>query len=224
MMLTKRTAALSDDERQRLRTMLDASYEGDFSDADWEHALGGVHFLVVDADEIVSHASVVERTLIAGEIPLRTGFVEAVATVAGHRRRGCATTLMRAAGEHIRLDYALGSLCTGERAFYERLGGNGGAGRRSSAPASGGCERLTKTTPSWCCALPPRPLSILRRGSAASGELATCGDCARPINLVPTSSSETPRCSWSFPCDRARAPSLPPGRVARALCGESRLS
>jgi aminoglycoside 2'-N-acetyltransferase I len=50
-----------------IRTMLDAAFWGDeeerFTDDDWEHALGGVHVVLDDDGEIVSHASVVEREL-----------------------------------------------------------------------------------------------------------------------------------------------------------------
>ena len=43
-------------------------------------ALGGTHVLLEVGGAIVSHASVVERILESGEHPMRTGYVEAVAT------------------------------------------------------------------------------------------------------------------------------------------------
>ena len=64
-MLAKRTPELTSDELDRIRTMLVEAYDADFSETDWEHALGGVHFFAVEAGEIVSHASVVERSLAA---------------------------------------------------------------------------------------------------------------------------------------------------------------
>jgi aminoglycoside 2'-N-acetyltransferase I len=119
------TLDLSDAEIATLRRMMAAAFEhedGTFDDADWEHALGGVHVLVEDGGEIVSHGSVVERTLeIAGQ-PVRTGYVEAVATWPRHQRRGYATRVMREIGDIIRTDFELGALGTGVPTFYERLG------------------------------------------------------------------------------------------------------
>jgi aminoglycoside 2'-N-acetyltransferase I len=43
------------------------------SDHDCEHALGGVHALVWEGNELVGHASVVQRRLIRGRRALRTG-------------------------------------------------------------------------------------------------------------------------------------------------------
>jgi hypothetical protein len=37
------TADLNAAERARIRTFLDEAFDGDFTDDDWEHALGGVH-------------------------------------------------------------------------------------------------------------------------------------------------------------------------------------
>ena len=104
---------------------MDAAFgtgEEAFADDDWAHALGGQHF-VLDVDgEIVSHASVVERALEIGGRPLRTGYVEAVATNPGAQGRGHGSVVMVAVTEHIRATFELGALGTGRHAFYERLG------------------------------------------------------------------------------------------------------
>lgn len=89
---------------------------------DWDHARGGVHFVLEEDGEPVSHASVVERWLETGGGRLRTGYVEAVATRPDRQRRGLASRIMEAAAEHIRADYELGGLCTGENGFFERFG------------------------------------------------------------------------------------------------------
>jgi ribosomal protein S18 acetylase RimI-like enzyme len=74
------------------------SYGGDeFSDEDWLHALDGVHFLLVENDEIRAHAAVVERDLRLDRVALRTGYVEAVATAPAHQRKGLGTQIMREA-------------------------------------------------------------------------------------------------------------------------------
>jgi aminoglycoside 2'-N-acetyltransferase I len=116
------TDALSDDFLAELRQLLDAAFDGDFSDDDWHHALGGVHVWVTDAHRVISHAAVVERTLVCAGRPLRVGYVEAVATVATHRRQGHGSMVMQRVGEIIAERFALGALSTSTHAFYERHG------------------------------------------------------------------------------------------------------
>ena len=103
-------AAFGPDEEERFR------------DEDWEHSIGGLH-VVIDLDgEVLAHASVVERTISVAGRPLRTGYVEAVATAPGHQRRGLGTRVMREVGAYIRDGFELGVLGTGLHSFYERLG------------------------------------------------------------------------------------------------------
>jgi aminoglycoside 2'-N-acetyltransferase I len=71
---------------------------------------------------VVAHASVVPRVLEADGVPLRTGYVEGVATAASHRGRGIGSAVMTAIGDVIRAEYELGALGTGAYAFYESLG------------------------------------------------------------------------------------------------------
>lgn len=40
------------------RALLDAVFEGEMTDHDWDHALGGMHALVWEGEELVGHASV----------------------------------------------------------------------------------------------------------------------------------------------------------------------
>jgi aminoglycoside 2'-N-acetyltransferase I len=78
---------------------------------------------VLDVErQIVAHAAVVERELHVGERPLRTGYVEAVATAPALQGRGYGTLVMRAVNEVIAERYELGALGTGSHGFYERLG------------------------------------------------------------------------------------------------------
>lgn len=116
---------LGPDEVAELRALFDAAWSetGEpFTDEDWDHATGGLHVLVTEADEIVSHASVVERWLHTGPHRLRTGYVEAVATRPDRRRRGYGARVMEDVAAHIRDVYELGALDTGLGGFYERLG------------------------------------------------------------------------------------------------------
>ncbi|MBC2962237.1 GNAT family N-acetyltransferase [Nocardioides deserti] len=76
------------------------SDDGGFEDADWTHALGGMHALVRVDGVLVAHGSLVQRRLLVGSgadaRSLRCGYVEAVATHPGHRRRGHAAAVMAA--------------------------------------------------------------------------------------------------------------------------------
>ncbi len=84
--------------------------------------MGGRHWLVEVDGRIVSHAAVVERTLEVGERPLRTGYVEAVATAPGRRGLGFGSRVVTAATAFIAATFELGALSTGSPGFYERLG------------------------------------------------------------------------------------------------------
>ena len=100
----------------------DTSFEAAFTDDDWDHTLGGMHVWVTEPGRVISHASLVERTLVCSGKTLQVGYVEAVATSAPDRRRGHGTSVMRRIGELIRERYCLGALSTGVHSFYESLG------------------------------------------------------------------------------------------------------
>jgi aminoglycoside 2'-N-acetyltransferase I len=116
------TAQLSSAEVAAARALCDASFS-DFADADWEHALGGMHALVTDDGRLVGHGAVVLRRLLVGGRWLRCGYVEAVAVDAAQRRRGLGHRVM-AALEELAPGYDLLALCSsGEgRALYESRG------------------------------------------------------------------------------------------------------
>ena len=118
------TADLDAPTRSAVRSLLDSAFGGDFSDADWEHALGGMHALFSDGPAIVGHAALVQRRLLHGGRALRTGYVEAVAVCPSHRRRGIAVTLMRELDRLVRGGYELGALAASEQAagLYASLG------------------------------------------------------------------------------------------------------
>ena len=113
---------LSDDERCQLRSLLDEAFAGTFSQHDWTNALGGTHVIVTEDGRVLSHASVVPRTLRVGSRALSTGYVEAVATRPDYRRRGHASRVLAEVGRVIGEQYRLGALSTGVPAIYERLG------------------------------------------------------------------------------------------------------
>lgn len=121
---TAHTSALDAATLQAARALLDDVFEGELSDHDWEHALGGVHALVWDGSELIAHASVVQRRLLHGGRALRAGYVEGVGVRADRRRQGHGATLMAALEQAVRGAYDLGALgATDEAAaFYASRG------------------------------------------------------------------------------------------------------
>jgi aminoglycoside 2'-N-acetyltransferase I len=120
------TADLTPSQINEIRDLMFAAFaddeHGGFTEEDWQHAIGGIHFILDVDRRIVCHASVVERELHVGGRPLKTGYVEAVATAPSEQRRGYGSAVMRAVNEHISRFYELGALGTGSQPFYERLG------------------------------------------------------------------------------------------------------
>jgi aminoglycoside 2'-N-acetyltransferase I len=127
------TNDLTTAEEAEIKALMTAAFaqdeHGGFTEDDWQHALGGTHFLFEDDEvgddraRVVGHASVVERALRVGGRPLRTGYVEAVAIEPARQRSGLGSRLMIAVNEHIdATGFELGALGTGSQAFYERLG------------------------------------------------------------------------------------------------------
>lgn len=120
------TDDLSARETNAIRDLLVAAFGTDlderFTEDDWQHSVGGLHF-VLDVDgEIIAHASVVERELHVEDRTLRTGYVEAVAVAPHEQGSGHGTRVMREVGGYVKDRFELGALGTGSHHFYERLG------------------------------------------------------------------------------------------------------
>ena len=119
-----RSALLAAPQLRDFRALLDAAFDGDFSDDDWAHALGGTHVWIDGADGVISHGALVERTLVwSGQVAarrLRRGDCDA----RRHRRRGYASEVLKRINDLIREQHVLGALSTGTPEFYEtaRLG------------------------------------------------------------------------------------------------------
>ena len=113
-------------ETTTIRAFITAAFaedvHGGFTEDDWQHALGGSHFLLELDGRIVGHASVVERAIEVAGRPIRTGYVEAVAIEPGRQRQGLGTRLMADVDANLDDAFDLGVLGTGSQAFYERLG------------------------------------------------------------------------------------------------------
>jgi aminoglycoside 2'-N-acetyltransferase I len=106
---TAHTADLDAGVLQAARALLYDVFD-DMEKTDWEHALGGVHALIWEGDELIGHAAVVMRRMLHGGKALRCGYVEAVAVRADHQRRGHGGTLMEAVERVIHGAHDLGAL------------------------------------------------------------------------------------------------------------------
>jgi aminoglycoside 2'-N-acetyltransferase I len=135
-----RTADLTSAESQAIRALLWEAFgpgEEGMTEDDWQHALGGTHFVVESDGRIVAHAAVVEREIHVAGRPLRTGYVEAVATAPDRQRAGIGSRLMTDVNAFIRDGFELGMLGTGRNGFYQRLGWQTWAGPSSVRTADG---------------------------------------------------------------------------------------
>ena len=111
------TADLDDETRDEARRMVIDAFGGseiDFTDADWEHALGGMHAVMFHHGALIAHAAVVARRLLYRDSALRCGYVEGVAVREDWRGQGLAHALMDAVEQVVRGAYQLGALSSSE--------------------------------------------------------------------------------------------------------------
>jgi aminoglycoside 2'-N-acetyltransferase I len=119
------TAELSEGEERELQTLCERAWVAkgsEFRPIAWQAALGGRHFVVAEAGALLAHAAVVDRTLEWDGRRLRTGYVEAVATLPERQGQGLGSAVMRAVAGFLDERYELGALDTATPEFYERLG------------------------------------------------------------------------------------------------------
>ena len=109
------TAQLDPAVLRAARRLVDDAFGGGFEDADWEHALGGMHALVHDGADLVAHGAVVQRRLLHGGRALRVGYVEAVAVHPSAWRRGHASAVLHSLEDVIRRAYDAGALSATDR-------------------------------------------------------------------------------------------------------------
>ncbi len=121
------TADLDDETRDDARRMVIDAFGGgeiDFTDADWENALGGMHAMISHHGALIAHAAVVQRHLLYRDAALRCGYVEGVAVREDWRGQGLAKALMDAVEQVVRGAYQLGALSASEagRPMYTTRG------------------------------------------------------------------------------------------------------
>ena len=94
--------------------MVMEAFGGEFTDADWEHSLGGMHALISDHGAVIAHGAVVQRSLLYRDTALRCGYVEGVAVREDWRGQGLAQAVMDALEQVLRGAYQLGALSVTE--------------------------------------------------------------------------------------------------------------
>ena len=92
------------------RALLDDAFDGDFDDADWMKDPDAPHASQAQRGTLHRGRAVVQRRVLHGGRALRTGYVEAVAVAAAHRRRGVASAVVAGLEEVVRGAYDLGAL------------------------------------------------------------------------------------------------------------------
>jgi aminoglycoside 2'-N-acetyltransferase I len=110
------TADLDSETRQRVCQMVTAAFAGDFTDDDWEHALGGMHALIWHHGAIIGHTAVVQRRLLYRGSALRCGYVEGVAVREDFRGQGLVHALLDGAEQVIRGAYQVGAVSSSDLA------------------------------------------------------------------------------------------------------------
>ncbi|QDY79181.1 GNAT family N-acetyltransferase [Streptomyces qinzhouensis] len=118
------TWQLAPAELAEIRALLHDAFEGDFSDEDFEHGLGGLHALVRDpGGRLAAHGSVVMRRVGHGGRWYRVGYVESVGVHADFRRRGLGGTVLAALEQIVDRAYDFGALSAsdeGEKLYRAR--------------------------------------------------------------------------------------------------------
>jgi aminoglycoside 2'-N-acetyltransferase I len=113
--------AVQGELREELLSLCSQAYEEDFS-AYLELLSPAMHLLGRINDELVSHVAWVERELRVDDLgALSTAYVEAVATLPSHQRRGYAHALLARVPPLVR-QFDLAALSPSDPSFYRPLG------------------------------------------------------------------------------------------------------
>ena len=119
---TARDHQLTPAQHQAIRALLDAAFADDFSDADNDHANGGVRVIAIDGDQIIGHAALITRTITIAGTAYTVGYVEGVAVWPARQGQGIGRQIMRQITDMAARDFVISMLSTGEYDFYKKFG------------------------------------------------------------------------------------------------------
>lgn len=104
------TSDLDAETRRGAHRLVTEASGGTLSDADWQHALGGMHALIWHHGTLIAHGAVIRRQLLYRGRSLSCGYVEAVTVREDHRERGLGTAVLESCEQVIRGAFELGAL------------------------------------------------------------------------------------------------------------------
>jgi aminoglycoside 2'-N-acetyltransferase I len=114
-------AALTPQEQEAIANLFRAAFEEEYQPFQAVF-IDPIHILGKVGGRLVSHALWVTRWLeLQGRAPLRTAYIEAVATDQAYRGKGYATQIMACLADQIQ-DFELGALSPADTSLYTRLG------------------------------------------------------------------------------------------------------
>lgn len=136
------TGFIEPEKLTRIRTFLAEQFAGEFTNYDWENALGGIHALLWEEGELIGHGSVIQRRLLHRQRALRAGFYECVVIHSERRGIGHGATLMTALAAKLDDAYEISALCSGvvAKPFYTKLGWLPWRGPLATLTPEGVCE------------------------------------------------------------------------------------
>jgi aminoglycoside 2'-N-acetyltransferase I len=122
------TSARTEELKEPIRNAIielcvEAHQEQDFRNLFTYVSSGGLHFLAYHDEVLVSHALVTTRWLqTEDQSPLKTAYIDAVATLPAYQGQGYGSALMRQLANEIDREYVIACLETERETFYENLG------------------------------------------------------------------------------------------------------
>jgi aminoglycoside 2'-N-acetyltransferase I len=119
--LVVKASDLTNGQQHEILSLCSRAYKEDFA-LYLQLLTSATHVLAYVGNELASHAAWVERELHQEGIPaLRTAYIEAVATLPEHQRKGYGSAVLNAIPPLIQ-QYDIGALSPSEQGFYARLG------------------------------------------------------------------------------------------------------
>lgn len=114
--------SLSSAARSHIKNLLFDSFNGEFSEADWQHSCGGIRVLGYLDGELIAHGAIVPRRFIVDGQNVLVGYVEGVAVKPSYRRKGFGSLVLAEVTALSRASYMISMLSTGEKHFYRKQG------------------------------------------------------------------------------------------------------